>query len=209
MLRTARFIYTGRDYDPLIKIIIGAMEELKIGNTFDITNDVGPVIDENSKTQLARHVSEMKEQGFNVYSSPMNNNHSQGYYFYPHIIEINSINDLKYENFGPILHICKYKENALGHVIDEINNYGYGLTFSIQSRIDQKIIDISSKIKVGNIYVNRSIIGAQVESHPFGGEGKSGTGFKAGGPNYLLRFMTERAISVNLAASCGNIELLK
>lgn len=206
-----RVLYVQEEiYEDLVKIISGAMEELKIGDTFDITNDIGPVIDDKSKAQLAKHIEELKEAGFNVLAThPMNNSLSNGYFFYPHIMEINSINDLKAENFGPILHVCKYKEKDIDKVIDEINNYGYGLTFGVQSRIDHKIESIASKINVGNIYVNRSTIGAQVESHPFGGENKSGTGFKAGGPHYLLRFMTERAISVNLTASCGNIELLK
>ncbi len=206
-----RVLYVQEEiYDDLLKLITGAMEELKIGDTFDITHDIGPVIDEKSKAQLTAHVEELRESGFNVLAThPMNGSAANGYFFYPHIIEIKTINDLKAENFGPILHICKYKEKELNKVIEEINNYGYGLTFGVQSRIDHKISDITSKIHVGNIYVNRSTIGAQVESHPFGGENKSGTGFKAGGPHYLLRFMTERALCINLTASCGNIELLK
>ncbi len=205
-----RILYIQEEiYDSLLEILKGSLDELKIGDTSDLSNDIGPVIDEASKLNLEQHVSDMKERGFKILAEHhLNGSNNSGYYVYPYIIEINSINDLDKENFGPILHVCKYKLSDLNKIIDEINNYGYGLTFGIQSRIDSKINDISSRVNAGNIYVNRSIIGAQVESHPFGGENKSGTGFKAGGPHYLLRFMTERSLSVNLTAIGGNVDLL-
>ena len=131
-----------------------------------------------------------------------------GYFFYPHIIEVNKITDINGEKFGPILHIARYKSKDLDKVIDEINDCGFGLTFGIHSRIEKRINYIKSRVRVGNIYANRSIIGAQVESQPFGGRGLSGTGFKAGGPHYLLRFITEKTTSVNLTAIGGNIDLL-
>lgn len=195
-------------YDSLLNMIKGAVEELSIGDSEDLSIDIGPVIDGQSKKDLELHIKEMKNAGFEIFEHHKAHSKLPGTYVYPTIIEINSINDLKEENFGPILHVVRYKSKNLDKVIDEINNYGFGLTFGLQTRIEEKIDDISKKMKTGNIYVNRTTIGAQVESQPFGGEGKSGTGFKAGGPHYLFRFMTERAVCINLTAIGGNIELL-
>ncbi len=205
-----RILYIQEEiYEPLIEMISGAMQELKIGDTIDITCDIGPVIDQASKNQLQEHIVNMQEKGFKLIAAHhMYNNAAQGNYFYPHILEVSNINDLESEKFGPILHVCKYKSSDLNKVIEGINNYGYGLTFGLQTRIEKKVTDVKNLIKAGNIYVNRSTIGAQVESQPFGGENKSGTGFKAGGPHYLMRFMTERALCINLTAVGGNIELL-
>ncbi len=108
-----------------------------------------------------------------------------------------------------VLHIIKYKSKEIDKIIDEINSYGFGLTFGIHSRIEEKIEYLRSRIKAGNIYTNRSIVGAKVESQPFGGENKSGTGFKAGGPHYLLKFMLERTTCFNLTAIGGNVDLLR
>lgn len=196
-------------YDDLLAMIKSATELLKISDTADFSTDIGPVIDKSSFDQLTKHIHDMKEKGFAVFEHPQKDSLKDGYYFYPHIIEVGSINDIEDEKFGPILHIIKYKSNKLDKVIDEINGYGFGLTFGIHTRIQDRIEYIRSKIKVGNIYANRSIVGAKVESQPFGGENKSGTGFKAGGPHYLLRFMLERTTSVNLTAIGGNIELLR
>lgn len=198
-------------YEPLLELIKGSLEHIKIGDTIDLTVDVGPVIDAQSMEALKSHVTSMEKAEYNVIA-----NHPQilypiktGTFFCPYIIEIESISSLAEEQFGPILHVIKYKSDNLDKVIEEINNCGYGLTFGIHSRIESKIDEISKKIHVGNFYANRTITGAQVESHPFGGENMSGTGFKAGGPHYLLRFMTERSISINLTAIGGNIDLLK
>jgi RHH-type transcriptional regulator, proline utilization regulon repressor / proline dehydrogenase / delta 1-pyrroline-5-carboxylate dehydrogenase len=196
-------------YDNLLSMIKGAMNELVIGDTENLTVDIGAVIDSSSKENLEKHIENMREKGFNL-AAKHNGLKSQdkGNFVYPAIIEISSINDLENENFGPILHVIKYKSKDLDRVINEINNYGYGLTFGLQTRLENKIDDIQSKMNTGNMYVNRTTIGAQVESHPFGGEGMSGTGFKAGGPHYLLKFMTERAVCINLTAIGGNIDLL-
>jgi RHH-type proline utilization regulon transcriptional repressor/proline dehydrogenase/delta 1-pyrroline-5-carboxylate dehydrogenase len=196
-------------YEPLIQLITGALDSLKLADTTDLSADIGPVIDKNSLENLNDHINQMTEKGFKLIAHHSHKGHlTEGYFFYPHIIEINSINDIEDEKFGPILHVIKYRTKDLDKVINEINNYGFGLTFGVHSRIEERVAYIRSKIKVGNIYINRTMIGAQVESHPFGGEGKSGTGFKAGGPHYLLRFMTERTTSINLTAIGGNIELL-
>lgn len=204
-----RMLYVQEEiYDDLLGMIKGATELLSIGDTSDFATDIGPVISENAKNELKDHIDDMSKKGFNIYSHPHNGKEKSGHYFYPHIIEVTSINDISDEKFGPILHITKYKSKDLDKVIAEINDCRFGLTFGIHSRIEEKIEYIRSKMKVGNIYANRSIIGAKVESQPFGGENKSGTGFKAGGPNYLLRFMTERTTSINVTAFGGNVELL-
>jgi RHH-type proline utilization regulon transcriptional repressor/proline dehydrogenase/delta 1-pyrroline-5-carboxylate dehydrogenase len=204
-----RMLYVQEEiYDELLKLIKEATELLEIGDTSKFNIDIGPVIDNDSKETLNAHIDYMTKKGFKVVAHPHTGKQSDGHYFYPHVIEVKSINDIPDEKFGPILHITKYKTNNLDKVINEINNCGFGLTFGIHSRIEDKIEYIRSKIKVGNFYANRSITGAKVESQPFGGENKSGTGFKAGGPNYLLRFMTERTTTINTTAFGGNIELL-
>jgi len=204
-----RMLYVQEEiYDELLKLIKEATELLEIGDTSKFNIDIGPVIDNNSKETLNAHINYMTQKGFKVAAHPHAGKQNDGHYFYPHIIEVKSINDIPDEKFGPILHITKYKANNLDKVINEINNCGFGLTFGVHSRIEDKIEYIRSKIKVGNFYANRSITGAKVESQPFGGENKSGTGFKAGGPNYLLRFMTERTTTINTTAFGGNIELL-
>ena len=133
----------------------------------------------------------------------------QGYYFPPHAFEIDSINVLKEEVFGPFLHVIRFKASELDKVIDEINSTGFGLTFGVHSRINNTIEHIVSRIRVGNCYINRSTIGAVVGVHPFGGLGLSGTGPKAGGPNYLERFITETTITNNISAVGGNADLLE
>ncbi|MDP4708635.1 MAG: bifunctional proline dehydrogenase/L-glutamate gamma-semialdehyde dehydrogenase PutA [Rickettsiaceae bacterium] len=204
-----RMLYVQEEiYDELLELIKEATELLEVGDTSKFNIDIGPVIDNNSKDTLSAHIDYMTQKGFKVAAHPHSGKQTDGHYFYPHVIEVKSINDIPDEKFGPILHITKYKANKLDKVIAEINNCGFGLTFGVHSRIEEKIEYIRSKVKVGNFYANRSITGAKVESQPFGGENKSGTGFKAGGPNYLLRFMTERTTTINTTAFGGNIELL-
>lgn len=206
-----RILYIQEEiYDPLVEMIKGGMEALNVGDSSEFSIDVGPVISQQAQEGLNAHIEDMTKKGFKLIAHhPQKGSLINGYFFYPHILEVNSINDIEDEKFGPILHIAKYKSDELDNIIEQINNYGFGLTFGIHSRIEKKIEYISSKIKAGNIYANRSMIGAKVESQPFGGENKSGTGFKAGGPNYLLRFMLERTTTINLTAIGGNVELLK
>ncbi|AIL65986.1 Bifunctional protein putA [Rickettsiales bacterium Ac37b] len=192
----------------LVNLLIGAMRELTIGDTHDLSVDIGPVIDKNSQDTLQQHIEMMKKSAKFLYATEINDEtRKMGYFVAPHAFEIQSINELTEEVFGPILHVIRYNSENLDQIIDEINSTGYGLTFGIQSRIGTKIEYIRSKIKVGNIYVNRSTIGAVVGLQPFGGERASGTGPKAGGPNYLLRFMLERSCTINTAAIGGNLEL--
>lgn len=205
-----RILYIQDDiYNPLLKMISDTVKTLKLGDTLEFSNDIGSVIDGNAKKELEDHTGYMKKQKFNILETKAEVTSKNGHFFEPKIIEINSISDVPDENFGPILHVIKYKAGKIDKVIDEINNYGYGLTFGIHSRIESTIEYLRSRIEAGNLYANRSTIGAVVGTHPFGGEKKSGTGFKAGGPNYLLKFLTERTSSINLTAIGGNIELLK
>lgn len=205
-----RVLYVQEDiYPKLIALIRGAMNELSIGDTNDFSNDLGPVITESVKKELQKHVDFMASKGCDVIDVHKSCNDSKnGSFFPPHIIKIENINDIGGEVFGPILHVKTFKSTELDAVIDEINSTGFGLTFGVHSRIESKIEKIQSAINAGNIYVNRSTIGAQVETQPFGGEGLSGTGFKAGGPHYLLKFCTERVVCNNTAAVGGNIDLM-
>jgi RHH-type proline utilization regulon transcriptional repressor/proline dehydrogenase/delta 1-pyrroline-5-carboxylate dehydrogenase len=196
-------------YEPLKEMLTGAMNSRKVSDSVDLRVDIGPVIDKNAYDNLNEHVRDMISKGFKPVASHVDQDKkTKGHFFYPHIIEVSSIKDIGEEKFGAILHIAKYKYEELDQVIEEINSCGYGLTFGIHSRIESRIDYISSKIQAGNIYANRSMIGAKVGSQPFGGENKSGTGFKAGGPYYLLKFVTERTKTVNLTAVGGNLELL-
>ncbi len=199
-------------FDKLIELISGATDQLAIGDTYDLTNDLGPVIDIKSRDELLKHVENiMAEPSCKLLYTHHDKSKIEDQtnsFIAPRIIKINHISDLKQENFGPILHVISFKSEELDQIIDQINSSGFGLTCGIQTRIEERIDYVASKMKVGNFYANRSIIGAQVGTHPFGGEGNSGTGFKAGGPHYLMRFMTERVKTVNTAAIGGNIELL-
>ncbi len=205
-----RMLYVQEEiYDDLITMLKDAVDILKIGDPADFASDIGPVIDQTSYKSLKSHIKNMEEKGFTIHKHPLNDSIKTGNFFYPHIIEVNSINDIEQEQFGPILHIAKFSAKKIDNVIDDINNYGYGLTFGMHSRIDERIQYVKSRIKVGNFYANKTMTGAKVESQPFGGERASGTGYKAGGPNYLLKLISERAVSVNLTAIGGDVELLK
>jgi RHH-type proline utilization regulon transcriptional repressor/proline dehydrogenase/delta 1-pyrroline-5-carboxylate dehydrogenase len=198
-------------YDSLLNMIKGAVDEFDMGNPTDFVTDIGPVIDARAQKGLLDHASNMKKLGFNIahiHKSHKDKAYERGTFVFPHTIEVNSIADIEKENFGPILHVCKFKLKDLDKVIDDINATGFGLTFGVHSRIESRYKYIASRIHAGNIYINRSMTGAIVESQSFGGEGLSGTGFKAGGPNYLRRFMVERLVSVNTTAIGGNISLL-
>ncbi|HEU5048083.1 MAG TPA: bifunctional proline dehydrogenase/L-glutamate gamma-semialdehyde dehydrogenase PutA [Rickettsiales bacterium] len=194
----------------LIALIKGAMQEIKTGNPFaDFSVDVGPVIDEPSRDRLRKHIEHMTIVGHPHAHSPLDSAQEKaGTYIVPHLFEITSIAELRHEVFGPVLHVIRYQADELAAVCDEINSTGFGLTCGFESRIEQNIALVRQRIRAGNLYVNRSMIGATVGVQPFGGEGKSGTGPKAGGPHYLLRFLTERTFSVNTAAIGGNLGLL-
>ncbi len=193
--------------DKLITLLIGYMNELKLGNTNDFSNDLGPVISHKSQMELKAHIE--KSTIIAKHRQHDDKSLKDGTFFAPHIVAIDKIQDLSKEHFGPILHVIRFKEKDLDNVLDDINSIGYGLTFGIQTRIEERIDYLASKIRAGNTYANRSIIGAAVGTHPFGGENSSGTGFKAGGPHYLLKFMNERVVTINTTAIGGNFDLLR
>ncbi len=196
--------------DKTIEMLKGAMETLKIGNPRELSTDIGPVIDNAAKKTLEDHIEKLKHEkrAKLIYQIALADEHAKDSFLGPVAFEIDNINLLTREVFGPVLHIVRYKAKELDKVIESINNTGYGLTMGIHSRIDETVQHIASRMKAGNIYVNRSMIGAVVGTQPFGGEGLSGTGPKAGGPHYLLRLCTERTVTINTTAAGGNASLM-
>ncbi len=192
--------------DQLLELLAGAMQELRLGDPLDPATDTGPVIDENAKNALTAHIERMKKSARLIAAAPAPDR--QGHFVPPHAFEIKGIAELTEEHFGPVLHVIRFKAGELEQVAEAVNSTGYGLTFGIHSRVDEHIALLVSRVRAGNIYVNRSMIGAVVGVQPFGGEGLSGSGPKAGGPHYLTRFVTERTLTVNTAAIGGNVTLL-
>ena len=194
--------------DKLLTMLAGAMQELVIGDPRLLQTDVGPVIDQTALQMLNNHVNFLKQNGRHIHTCELPDNCKHGTFFAPCAYEIDSIDVLEREVFGPVLHVVRFAADKLDYVIDNINATGYGLTLGIHSRIDDTIEHIHSRLRVGNTYVNRNQIGAVVGVQPFGGEGLSGTGPKAGGPHYLHRFATERTLTINTTAQGGNASLL-
>ncbi len=194
--------------DKMLSLILGAMDEIKVGDPMKLTTDIGPVIDEEARDVLQRHVDRMRSEATLLRGLKLGSEHEHGTFFAPHAFEIKSISQLKREVFGPILHVVRYSANRLQDVCDAINSSGYGLTLGIHSRIDETASFVRDRVHVGNMYVNRNQIGAVVGAQPFGGQGLSGTGPKAGGPHYLFRFAHERTYTVNTTAAGGNAALL-
>ena len=194
--------------EKIIEMLIGAMQEFSIGNPGNYATDIGPVISHSAVHQLNRHVESMRDKAKVLYQMPLDENLKNGSFFPPTLIELTALSQLKQEVFGPVLHVIRYRSIDLDQVIEAVNNTGYGLTLGIHSRIESKIHHIRERVRVGNIYVNRDMIGAVVGVQPFGGMGLSGTGPKAGGPGYLPRFAIEQTLSTNTAAIGGNATLL-
>ena len=174
-------------YDKTIEMLYGAMSELRIGCPDQLNVDIGPVIDLEAKNKLLTHIDALRSQAISFYQLPLSEESNDGHFVPPTVIEISDLSQLKHEVFGPVLHVLRYQRDQLPQLIDQINETGYGLTLGVHSRIDETIQYIVEHAHVGNIYVNRNIVGAVVGVQPFGGEGKSGTGPKAGGPLYLKR----------------------
>ncbi len=193
--------------DEVLHLLTGAMQELQLGDPSKPDTDIGPVIDKESQGMLLAHIEKMKKSARLVAAAPLPSGLS-GHFVAAHAFEIKSIGELEREVFGPVLHVVRFKQSELAGLPDVINATGYGLTFGVHSRIDDHIRLLISKVRAGNLYVNRSMIGATVGVQPFGGEGLSGTGPKAGGPHYLLRFVNERTVTINIAAIGGNVSLL-
>jgi RHH-type proline utilization regulon transcriptional repressor/proline dehydrogenase/delta 1-pyrroline-5-carboxylate dehydrogenase len=205
----ARVLFVQSDIaDKVIGMLAGAMDELKVGNPGDPGIDVGPLIDADALNVLAAHAERMDREAKLIKQVQLGEGTEHGNFFAPRAYELKSLDQLQREVFGPVLHVIRFDAADLDKVIDAINATGYGLTLGIHSRIDTTVDRIAARAKVGNCYVNRSMIGAVVGVQPFGGEGLSGTGPKAGGPNYLLRFVTERTLTVNTTAAGGNASLL-
>lgn len=181
-----RMLYVQEDVAPVIlEMLSGAMDTLVTGDPWDIATDVGPVIDQAAQTAINAYISTARITGklIKQISVP-----DTGCFVGPALIRVDGISSLTREIFGPVLHVATYKAEELDSVVDAINDTGYGLTFGMHSRIDDRVQQVSSRLKIGNIYINRNQIGAVVGSQPFGGEGLSGTGPKAGGPRYVARF---------------------
>jgi RHH-type proline utilization regulon transcriptional repressor/proline dehydrogenase/delta 1-pyrroline-5-carboxylate dehydrogenase len=191
--------------DDIEQLLCGALQQLALGDPLLWSTDIGPVIDREAHTELLDYIANQRNRGrvITQLATP-----TKGLFVAPTLLRLQHIDELTHEAFGPILHIIRYSEQALADVIEQINNCGYGLTCGIHSRNEQHALQLAQRLRVGNIYINRDIIGAVVEAQPFGGLGKSGTGPKAGGPHYLIRFTNEKTISINTSALGGDYRLL-
>ena len=193
--------------DRVLEMLIGAMQQLNIGDPRYYSTDIGPVIDTKAKDDLQGYITKMKAESKLLYECQLPGGLS-GHYIAPCVFELDTIEQLQREVFGPVLHVVRYKAQDLDSLLDQINALGYGLTFGVHSRIDTTIDKIKQKIRVGNVYVNRNMIGAVVGLQPFGGCGLSGTGPKAGGPHYLLRLCNETTVCTDTTAAGGNASLM-
>jgi RHH-type proline utilization regulon transcriptional repressor/proline dehydrogenase/delta 1-pyrroline-5-carboxylate dehydrogenase len=194
--------------DRVSAMLEGAMRELTLGDPALLATDIGPIIDDDAIRPLAEHAARMAREGKLICELPLPHGCERGSFFAPRAFEIPSLALLQREVFGPILHVIRWQGDRLDAVLNAVNATGYGLTLGIHSRIDETVRAIHERLRVGNAYVNRTMIGAVVGVQPFGGEGLSGTGPKAGGPFYLHRFAVERTLSVDTTASGGNASLL-
>jgi RHH-type proline utilization regulon transcriptional repressor/proline dehydrogenase/delta 1-pyrroline-5-carboxylate dehydrogenase len=191
--------------DGVIDMIVGAARELVAGDPAQWRTDVGPVIDGDAWENLHRHVRRLQSQAKPLL--PPSAFDPQSRLLSPQAFEVERLEDVKHEIFGPVLHIVRWRGDPLD-VIRAINEIGYGLTLGLQTRIDSRAEALAREARIGNVYVNRNMIGAVVGVQPFGGEGMSGTGPKAGGPNYLARFCAEQTVTINTTAAGGNVALL-
>ena len=192
----------------VIGMLIGAMRRLRLGDPADPATDVGPVISTEALGRLRAHAGRMRREARLLYACPVEGCPAGGYYFGPQLIELTGLDQLQTEEFGPILHVARYRADQLHEVIAAVRATGFGLTLGVHSRLESLAEQLIRSLPAGNTYVNRNMIGAVVGVQPFGGQGLSGTGPKAGGPHYLPRFATERTLTVNTAAIGGAVELL-
>jgi len=191
-------------YDKTIEMLIGATNKIKVGMPNLVDTDIGPVIDIEAKDKIENHLNKFKNKILVKGNYDQNLN---GYFVSPTVIEISNLKEINEEIFGPVIHTYKYKSEEIEKLVDDINQMNYGLTLGIQSRIENTINYIFHNASIGNIYINRNITGAVVGAQPFGGRGLSGTGPKAGGPNYLLKFVNEKTYSYDTTAAGGNATL--
>jgi RHH-type proline utilization regulon transcriptional repressor/proline dehydrogenase/delta 1-pyrroline-5-carboxylate dehydrogenase len=195
--------------DKVIEMLKGALAERQIGGPLNLATDIGPVINTGSRTGLEKHISRMHKEARLIAKGDVPDGLENGSFLAPHIFEIPCLSMLKDEEFGPILHVIRYAHDDIDKVMADIGDTGFGLTFGIHSRIEGYWLDLFEKNAVGNTYVNRNMIGAVVGVQPFGGMGLSGTGPKAGGPHYMLRFANEKILTINTAAIGGNTDLFR
>jgi RHH-type proline utilization regulon transcriptional repressor/proline dehydrogenase/delta 1-pyrroline-5-carboxylate dehydrogenase len=205
----ARLLFVQEDIaGRLIPMLEGAMAELTIGDPLHYATDVGPVIDDDAKQILNDHKARMAREAKTILDMQLPSATKAGTFVSPAAYEIPSLSVLKREVFGPVLHVVRFAGDRLAEVCDAINATGFGLTLGVHTRIETTVDEVRARVRVGNMYVNRNQIGAVVGVQPFGGEGLSGTGPKAGGPHYLHRFATERVCSIDTTASGGNAALM-
>lgn len=199
-----RILYVQEDVaDTVLEMLYGAMDELVIGNPWDLRTDVGPVIESGAQKEILDYIEVARVQGRVLKQLAVPNT---GTFVPPTVLRVSGIGDMEKEVFGPVMHVATFKASELGHVVDAINQTGFGLTFGMHSRIDDRIEQVTSRVNAGNMYINRNQIGAIVGSQPFGGEGLSGTGPKAGGPSYVKRFT--QGTSSQLPAEIGTMATL-
>ena len=203
-----RVLYLQDDVaDNILEMLSGAMAELRLGDPRVLSTDIGPVIDDEARSGIEQHEQRMRREAKLIARCDVGPELHQGSYVAPQVWEIESLSQLEREVFGPVLHVIRYRPSDIERVYDEINASGYGLTLGVHSRIDQFAREVFSATRVGNTYINRDMVGAVVGVNPFGGEGLSGTGPKAGGPHYLHRFISERTFTDNVVAKGGNATL--
>jgi RHH-type proline utilization regulon transcriptional repressor/proline dehydrogenase/delta 1-pyrroline-5-carboxylate dehydrogenase len=195
--------------DRLLELLEGAMDELSVGDPADPATDVGPVISADAAAGLEAHVERMRGMARVRKRIALGRPHAQGSFVAPTLIELDSPAQLDSEQFGPILHVVRYRADRLGELLASIRGNGYALTLGVQTRIEGFWREVFAATASGNVYVNRNMIGAVVGVQPFGGSGLSGTGPKAGGPHYLPRLAIERTLTVNTTAAGGNTQLLQ
>jgi RHH-type proline utilization regulon transcriptional repressor/proline dehydrogenase/delta 1-pyrroline-5-carboxylate dehydrogenase len=195
--------------DRIIEMLVGAMDELVIGDPALAATDVGPVISERAAVALLQHVDRMRKEAHILRACPLDDRHAHGSFVAPHLIELPDARALTSEQFGPLLHVVRYRASELEQVLQIIRGSGYGLTLGVQTRLESTWQRVFRATTTGNTYINRNMIGAVVGVQPFGGTGLSGTGPKAGGPHYLARFTSERTLTVNTTATGGNASLLR
>ena len=196
--------------DRVINMLKGAMAEYSLGNPERLSTDIGPVIDAEAKDNIDQHIAKMRDKGRKIFQAARSNGDdlSRGTFVTPTLIELDSFDEMQREIFGPVLHVVRYARADLGKLLQQINDSGYGLTLGVHTRIDETIAQVVNSAKVGNLYVNRNMVGAVVGVQPFGGEGLSGTGPKAGGPLYMYRLLATRpqdAVAKQLQQESGEI----
>ncbi len=194
--------------DRTIDLIRGAMDELRVGDPSRIETDAGPIISAAAAAELQAHIADLRQRGRLLHQAPLAAECENGCFVAPSLARIDNIRALEREHFGPILHVIRFREQDFTNVLLEIERSGHGLTFGIHTRIESRVEQAAAMAGAGNVYANRNMIGAVVGSQPFGGRGLSGTGPKAGGPNYLPRFAAEQVVTINTVATGGDAELL-